>query len=56
MLAFLPLRQDWGFVRPQGWLVDLVNRFGQLDGFSILLERFTKGPSLSVPLVASLIK
>ncbi|XP_025080256.1 LOW QUALITY PROTEIN: probable ubiquitin carboxyl-terminal hydrolase FAF-X [Pomacea canaliculata] len=41
---------------PRGWLVDLVNRFGQLDGFQILLDRFTKGPPLSVPVVASLIK
>ncbi|KAK7089931.1 ubiquitin carboxyl-terminal hydrolase 9X-like isoform X2 [Littorina saxatilis] len=41
---------------PRGWLVDLVNRFGQLEGFQILLDRLTKGPSLSVPLVASLIK
>lgn len=36
--------------------MDLVNRFGQLDGFQILLDRFTKGPPLSVPVVASLIK
>ncbi|KAK0066423.1 ubiquitin carboxyl-terminal hydrolase FAF-X isoform X1 [Biomphalaria pfeifferi] len=41
---------------PKGWLVDLVNRFGQLDGFTILLDRFLKGPPLSVPVVASLIK
>ncbi|KAL8574498.1 putative ubiquitin carboxyl-terminal hydrolase FAF-X [Nucella lapillus] len=41
---------------PRGWLVDLVNRFGQLNGFQILLDRFTKGPPLSVPLLASLIK
>ncbi|XP_059175144.1 probable ubiquitin carboxyl-terminal hydrolase FAF-X isoform X4 [Physella acuta] len=41
---------------PKGWLVDLVNRFGQLDGFTILLDRFLNGPPLSVPVVASLIK
>ncbi|KAK3714003.1 hypothetical protein RRG08_009701 [Elysia crispata] len=41
---------------PKGWLVDLVNRFGALGGFKILLERFLKGPPLSVPVVASLVK
>ncbi|KAH9509417.1 putative ubiquitin carboxyl-terminal hydrolase FAF-X [Bulinus truncatus] len=41
---------------PKGWLVDLVNRFGQLDGFTILLDRFLRGPPLSVPVIASLIK
>ena len=41
---------DWG------WLVDLVNRFGELEGFQILLTRFKDGPPLSVPLIAALIK
>jgi len=40
----------------QGWLVDLVNRFGQLNGFHIFLDRFTKGPALSVPVIAALIR
>ncbi|OWF40886.1 probable ubiquitin carboxyl-terminal hydrolase FAF-X isoform X2 [Mizuhopecten yessoensis] len=41
---------------PRGWLVDLVNKFGTMEGFSILLERFTGGPQLSVPVIAALIK
>ena len=40
----------------QGWLVDLVNLFGKLGGFDILLERFTNGPNLTVPVIAALIK
>ena len=40
----------------QGWLVDLVNKFGQLEGFKILLDRFTNGPPLSVPVIAALVK
>ncbi len=40
----------------QGWLVDLVNKFGGLDGFQILLDRFTKSSALSVPVIAALIK
>ncbi|BFZ00611.1 hypothetical protein BsWGS_03650 [Bradybaena similaris] len=41
---------------PKGWLVDLVNHFGKLDGFKILQERFFNGPPLSVPVVANLVK
>lgn len=41
---------------PRGWLVDLVNKFGQLEGFQILLDRFTNGPPLSVPVIAALVK
>ncbi|KAL4220567.1 putative ubiquitin carboxyl-terminal hydrolase FAF-X [Mactra antiquata] len=41
---------------PKGWLVDLVNKFGSLDGFQMLLDRFTNGPSLSVPVIAALVK
>ncbi|KAG1670256.1 putative ubiquitin carboxyl-terminal hydrolase FAF-X [Nymphon striatum] len=41
---------------PQGWLVDLINRFGSLGGFQILLERFQNGPSLSVSVIAALIR
>jgi len=38
----------------QGWLVDLVNHFGALNGFQILLDRFQK--NLSVPVIAALIR
>lgn len=31
---------------PRGWLVDLINRFGQLGGFDNLLERFNAGVAL----------
>ena len=41
---------------PKGWLVDLVNRFGSLNGFQLLLDRFTTGPNLSVPVIAALIR
>lgn len=40
----------------QGWLVDLINRFGSLNGFQILLDRFQNGPALNVPVIAALIK
>ena len=36
--------------------MDLVNKFGSLNGFEILLERFTKGPNLTVPVIAALVK
>ena len=41
---------------PRGWLVDLVNRFGMLGGFQILLERFQNGESLTVPLIYVLLR
>lgn len=31
---------------PRGWLVDLINRFGQLGGFDNFLERFNAGIAL----------
>ncbi|XP_023293279.2 probable ubiquitin carboxyl-terminal hydrolase FAF isoform X1 [Lucilia cuprina] len=31
---------------PRGWLVDLINRFGQLGGFDNLQERFNRGLQL----------
>jgi ubiquitin carboxyl-terminal hydrolase 9/24 len=40
----------------QGWLVDLVNKFGSLDGFQILLDRFANSSTLSVPVIAALVK
>lgn len=41
---------------PRGWLVDLINRFGQLGGFQKLIERFQSGRSLSLAVVYALIK
>lgn len=41
---------------PRGWLVDLINRFGGLGGFQILVERFQSGASVPVPVVHALIK
>jgi len=41
---------------PRGWLIDLINRFGRLNGFKKLLERFEKGSPLSVSLIATLLK
>ena len=40
----------------QGWLVDLVNKFGVLGGFSTLQERICGGENLSVPLLAALLR
>ncbi|KAK3589915.1 hypothetical protein CHS0354_034930 [Potamilus streckersoni] len=40
---------------PRGWLVDLVNRFGALDGFQILYKRFASGP-LSIQVIDALIR
>ena len=41
---------------PRGWLVDLINKFGNLGGFKILLERFQTGENLSVAVMYSLIR
>ena len=38
----------------QGWLVDMVNKFGNFGGFQILLSRFQR--NLSVSLIAALIR
>ena len=40
----------------QGWLLDMVNLFGECGGFRILHERIVLGESLTVPLIAALIK
>ncbi|XP_030747882.1 probable ubiquitin carboxyl-terminal hydrolase FAF-X isoform X2 [Sitophilus oryzae] len=40
---------------PRGWLVDLINRFGELGGFQKLLERFQSGKNLSVSVVYALL-
>lgn len=41
---------------PQGWLIDFVNHFGMLGGFKLLKERICEGGSLSVSLLAALIR
>ena len=41
---------------PRGWLVDLINRFGKLNGFQLLLERFQSEQNLSLPVMYALIR
>lgn len=41
---------------PRGWLVDLINRFGELGGFKLLLERFQTGKNLTVSVVFALLR
>lgn len=41
---------------PHGWLVDFINHFGQLDGFKLLLERFTNNTKLNIQVIAALLK
>uniref|UniRef100_A0A224XFS3 Putative ubiquitin carboxyl-terminal hydrolase faf-x n=1 Tax=Panstrongylus lignarius TaxID=156445 RepID=A0A224XFS3_9HEMI len=41
---------------PRGWLVDLINKFGSLGGFQILVERFQTGDNVPVPVVHALIR
>uniref|UniRef100_A0AAY4DML2 ubiquitinyl hydrolase 1 n=1 Tax=Denticeps clupeoides TaxID=299321 RepID=A0AAY4DML2_9TELE len=41
---------------PKGWLVDLINKFGALNGFQILHDRFMSGQALNVQIIAALIK
>lgn len=41
---------------PRGWLVDLINRFGELGGFQLLLDRFQSGKNLSVSVVFALLR
>lgn len=38
---------------PRGWLVDLINKFGELGGFQKLLERFQSGRNLSITVMYS---
>uniref|UniRef100_A0A8C1LPE6 USP domain-containing protein n=1 Tax=Cyprinus carpio TaxID=7962 RepID=A0A8C1LPE6_CYPCA len=40
----------------QGWLVHLINKFGTLNGFQILHDRFTSGQALNVQIIAALIR
>jgi len=42
------------FAVVQGWLVDMINKFGMLGGFQILQSRFQR--NLSVSLIAALIR
>ncbi|XP_061917685.1 probable ubiquitin carboxyl-terminal hydrolase FAF-X isoform X1 [Entelurus aequoreus] len=41
---------------PKGWLVDLINKFGTLNGFQLLHDRFMSGQALNVQIIAALIK
>ncbi|XP_062941292.1 probable ubiquitin carboxyl-terminal hydrolase FAF-X isoform X3 [Cynocephalus volans] len=41
---------------PKGWLVDLINKFGTLNGFQILHDRFINGSALNIQIIAALIK
>ncbi|XP_043240414.1 probable ubiquitin carboxyl-terminal hydrolase FAF-X isoform X2 [Amphibalanus amphitrite] len=41
---------------PRGWLVDLINLFGSLGGFRLLLERFQSGRDLTVITIFALIR
>lgn len=47
---------DFLFCYLQGWLVDLINKFGTLNGFQILHDRFMSGQVLNVQIIAALIK
>nr|XP_029496778.1 probable ubiquitin carboxyl-terminal hydrolase FAF-X isoform X1 [Oncorhynchus nerka] len=40
----------------KGWLVDLINKFGTLNGFQTLHDRFISGQALNVQIIAALIK
>ncbi|XP_071463035.1 ubiquitin carboxyl-terminal hydrolase 9X-like isoform X2 [Marmota flaviventris] len=41
---------------PKGWLVDLINKFGTINGFQILHDRFINGSALNIQIIAALIK
>ncbi|XP_071799117.1 ubiquitin carboxyl-terminal hydrolase 9X-like isoform X1 [Asterias amurensis] len=42
---------------PKGWLVDLVNKFGSLGGFDILMKRFlNETQPLNVPIIHALLR
>lgn len=41
---------------PHGWLVDFINYFGKLNGFKLLLERFTSNTKLNIQVIAALLK
>ncbi|XP_061081564.1 probable ubiquitin carboxyl-terminal hydrolase FAF-X isoform X1 [Conger conger] len=60
--AGVQLGEDELFARPpdprspKGWLVDLINKFGTLNGFQTLHDRFMSGQALNVQIIAALIK
>uniref|UniRef100_A0A8C9SFP8 ubiquitinyl hydrolase 1 n=1 Tax=Scleropages formosus TaxID=113540 RepID=A0A8C9SFP8_SCLFO len=60
--AGVQLAEDELFARPpdprspKGWLVDLINKFGTLNGFQTLHDRFMSGQALNVQIIAALIK
>lgn len=37
-------------------MVDFLNYFGELNGFDLLLERFTNNTKLSIQIIAALLK
>ncbi|XP_034939757.1 probable ubiquitin carboxyl-terminal hydrolase FAF-X isoform X2 [Chelonus insularis] len=41
---------------PRGWLVDLINKFGNFGGFDILLARFKSGRNLTIPIIYALLR
>ena len=41
---------------PKGWLVDLINVFGECDGFQLLHDRIISGENLTVPLIFALVR
>ncbi|XP_065223298.1 probable ubiquitin carboxyl-terminal hydrolase FAF-X isoform X3 [Planococcus citri] len=54
---------DYLFARPaldtrpsRGWLVDMLNKFGEHGGFQGLLDRFKSGKPLTIPVVFALIR
>lgn len=47
---------SWSVSLVQGWLVDLINKFGTLNGFQILHDRFMSVQALNVQIIAALIK
>uniref|UniRef100_A0A8C4MG56 USP domain-containing protein n=1 Tax=Equus asinus asinus TaxID=83772 RepID=A0A8C4MG56_EQUAS len=55
-LQNVPLVLFYNFYLFLGWLVDLINKFGTLNGFQILLDRFINGSALNVQIIAALIK
>ncbi|CAH0386901.1 unnamed protein product [Bemisia tabaci] len=44
------------FRNARGWLIDLINKFGSLNGFQILLDRFQSRKNLTVPVIYALIR
>ncbi|KAI5714812.1 hypothetical protein M8J77_005865 [Diaphorina citri] len=57
------IADDEIFARPidyyknqRGWLVDLINLFGSMGGFQILLERFQNKSTLTIPVIFALIR